>query len=153
MHGHQNKRIVKRCRRNRTAFTSRQVASLENMFEKTHYPDAFLREELAKLTGLTDARVQVWFQNRRAKFRRNEKIGFHQGDGNGGPDLHNSTYYTLSGRMTDDQPSICDKDVNNENNHDHVVPLLSNKVTSSPQWSFRRQSSDHNDVQIYHSCV
>lgn len=46
---------------------------MELTFLKTHYPDVNLIDRLSRTCNLTTERISVWFQNRRARFKRSKK--------------------------------------------------------------------------------
>uniref|UniRef100_A0A915NEP4 Homeobox domain-containing protein n=1 Tax=Meloidogyne floridensis TaxID=298350 RepID=A0A915NEP4_9BILA len=63
----------KRKRRHRTIFSQEQIFELESLFAVHRYPNVPMREELSQRTKLSEDRIQVWFQNRRAKRRKIDK--------------------------------------------------------------------------------
>lgn len=64
-------RLSQRKRRKpRTCFTNQQIAELERRFVYQKYLSPSDRDELSLRLGLSGAQIITWFQNRRARFRR-----------------------------------------------------------------------------------
>lgn len=60
----------KKKRKSRTAFTNHQIFELEKRFLYQKYLSPADRDEIAAHLGLSNAQVITWFQNRRAKLKR-----------------------------------------------------------------------------------
>lgn len=54
--------------------TKKQQEIFEKAYCNTKYPDIEERKRLEKATQLTEDRIQIWFQNRRAKDRRTADV-------------------------------------------------------------------------------
>jgi len=62
-------------RRRRTAFTSEQLLELEKEFHAKKYLSLTDRSNIARNLSLSEVQIKIWFQNRRAKWKRAKLSG------------------------------------------------------------------------------
>nr|BAF51689.1 Pax6 [Dicyema acuticephalum]BAF51690.1 Pax6 [Dicyema acuticephalum] len=72
--------VKKKSQRNRTSFSAEQLKTMDEHFQQSHYPDISIREKISEKLNIPEARIQVWFSNRRAKWRREEKLNEDRGN-------------------------------------------------------------------------
>jgi len=144
---------TRKCRRSRTVFTENQLLRLEREFDGKKYLSTSDRIGLATELGLTQLQVKTWYQNRRMKWKKQNRINLspghhhddddqdqeHQGGGKG------SSEENLSEEDLDDYSSSSadqymklDKSLDNSNSAAAAVTAAAaahiHSLTKSPQF-------------------
>ncbi|XP_067947640.1 retina and anterior neural fold homeobox protein 2-like [Watersipora subatra] len=64
---------LRKVRKQRTVFETTQLEMLETTFNSNPYPSSEDYDNLAAKVSIDEARLRIWFQNRRARYRRSSK--------------------------------------------------------------------------------
>lgn len=122
----------KKRRKSRTAFTNQQIYELEKRFLYQKYLTPADRDEIAQTLGLTNAQVITWFQNRRAKLKRDLE------------ELKNDVVHAKLGSDSEDEMQEDDR---------HDSDLDSDSEHSPAKLTKSRVDSDQDNSEKENTCL
>ncbi|CAH8825246.1 unnamed protein product [Trichobilharzia szidati] len=105
LHGRLEKNTGK-MKRIRTSFKHQQLRIMKSYFEFSHNPDSKDLKQLSQKTGLSKRVLQVWFQNARAKFRRNTNSQVYVENSKSNDSIPVAQYTTSTATTTTTPPPL-----------------------------------------------
>jgi hypothetical protein len=124
-------------RRTRTKFDKEQLDTLEHAFERAHYPDVNQIICLSEMLNIGTERISVWFQNRRARFKKMKKET-------------TPTYSSHSTQMIEKQIKsiLNNEDDDEDEDDDKQTPLKNNNhITSSAKKTLIENIKSINEIE------
>lgn len=109
-----NNKTNKKKKKARTTFTGRQIFELEKQFDAKKYLTASERSDMAALLNVTETQVKIWFQNRRTKWKKQEKLV--ENDSNVSTVNNNEMSHESMDESGSDSKPNSPEDQNNEKN-------------------------------------